>query len=92
MRSAQDNFFTRTGAVKDQPFIPQPLHGGKIRLVALALPDNLSIPMQTQLLQGGQNFIGRTWYHAGRIKVFHTQQPQATFPASQTVATDCGDQ
>src|SRR5210317_734297 len=71
MRSTSKNFLTRTGAVKDQSLVAQHFYRGLVCFATPALPDDLTIPMQPELVQCEQNIIRSTRHNSGHIQVFH---------------------
>jgi hypothetical protein len=74
------------GAIENQPFSPQPLHGSLISFLTAALPDHRPVPLQSQHLQGAQNLFGGAWNNSGSVEIFHSHQPTPPRTTGKTIA------
>ncbi|MNG02119.1 hypothetical protein D3C84_851270 [compost metagenome] len=84
--------FARAGAGVGQTLAEQAIEHFGIGLVAVALADHLTIPLETVALQSLEDRRLGAGLFAGRVEVFHAHQPAATHRAGVEVGGQCGDQ
>ncbi len=77
VRGARQHLLARAAAVEHQSLCAQGDCGRLVGLGPPALPDDLAVPRETQLLEGPQNGVGRPRHHARRVEILHAQQPAA---------------
>ena len=92
MRRTQQNFFAGTGAIKDQALVTQGLDRGQVGIMPLMLPDDVPVPVQSELVEGEQDVIRGAGNNARGIQVLHAQQPPAPCLTRQTIAANRRDQ
>ena len=63
-----------------------------IRFVALALMDQLAVPLESVVFEGLQDCHLRTRDFTWRVQIFHAHQPLPTDGARVEVGSQCRDQ
>ncbi len=90
MRGTGKDLFAGTGAVKHQAFFAQSVYGSDIGIRAPTLPDDVTIPIQTEFFQGKKDVIRSARHHPGSIEVLHAQQPDPSgLPGQAVTAHGC---